>query len=266
VSALEVACRVLWGAEPERALPVLLLVAARTMPLAAVAPWLGWTGTAATARVTVALVLALALAPLALASAPELPAGWLPLSLMAAREALVGLAFAVATSIPLWALEWAGELIDRWRGSPTDTAARSGAGLGTLHLAAGVVLFVLVGGHRLAIAALGDTLVDVPVGAGAAPALGAFALGAAELVTAALSLAVAFTAPAAIAFVLLEVALAVAGRVGPELHPWVLGMPLRAALGIAMALLGLAAVLPRLPAYLSGSIDAAVELVRRLSG
>lgn len=265
MSAAEAACRALFGAGLERVLPVLWLVSARVLPLAAVAPWLGWRGTAATVRVGVALTLALALAPLALSAAPELPAGLLALALLTVREALVGVVFAIVTSIPLWALGWAGELLDRWRGSPTDASATEPA-LGTLHLAAGVVLFVAVGGHRLAIAALGQSFVDEPVGSGAAATLGPFALGAAELVTGALGLAMAFAAPAAIAFVLLELALAIAGRVGPELRPWVVGMPLRAALGVGLALLGLAAVLPRLPSHVAGSIDAALELVRRLAG
>lgn len=265
MSALEAACRAIFGVELARALPVLVLVAARTLPLAAAAPWLGWKGTARSVRLAVALVLTVALTPLALARAPELPSAPLVITLAVARELLVGTAFAVAVSVPLWALGWAGDLVDRWRGGPADGSPTERP-LGTLHLGAAVVAFVLVGGHRVALAALGHSFADAPVGGGAGLELGPFVLGAARLVTASLELAMAFAAPAAVAFVLLELALGVAGRVGPALRPFMLGMPLRAALGLGIALLGLAAVLPRLPALFAGSIEAAAELVRRLAG
>lgn len=266
MNALEAASHALFGVELGRSAPVVLLVSARALPLAWLAPWLGWRGNAASVRVMVALVVALALTPLALAQAPRVPGGWLPLLLMGLREALVGTAFAIAASVPLWALGWAGDLLDRWRGSPSDGSARGEGLLGTLHVSAGVVFFVSVGGHRLAIAAFGGSLVDAPVGTGAALALSSFALGTARLVTAALELALALAAPAAVAFLLLEGALALAGRVAPTLRPWVLGMPLRAALGVAIASLGLSAALPRMSGPIAGSIEAATELVRRLAG
>lgn len=265
VSALES----LFGVDAARLGAVFLLVLARTAPLAWLAPWLGWRGTAAVARVAVALVLAAALTPLALAAAPSLPSGWLPLALIGIREVMVGAAFAVAASLPLYALGWTGGLIDRWRGSVAEATAvgPEGAGgpLATLHLSAAVVLFVLLGGHRLALAAFADGLVELPPGAGGdAASLSTFALGAARLVTAALELAVAFAAPAVVAFVLLEAVLGLWGRVAPSLRLWMEGMPLRAGLGVAAALLGLTALLPRLGPAFTRSIEAAAELVRSM--
>jgi type III secretory pathway component EscT len=248
----------LFGADAERVLIVLLLVLARALPLAWVAPWLGWRGTASIVRAAVGIVLAVALTPIALASAPDLPASWPALSLMIVREVLVGIAFAIASSLPILALGWTGDLVDRWRGSNERVGP-----LGTLHLSAGVVLFVIVGGHRLAIAAFAEALNEAPVGAGASGAeLSAFALEAARLVTLALELAVAFAAPAAIAFVIVELAIGLAGRVAPVISSLFGAVPLRAALGVAIALLGLSALLPSLPSLFEGSIDAALELVR----
>lgn len=262
MSALDLATGALFGVEASRALPVFALVAARTLPLAWLAPWLGWRGTAGAARVAIAVTLALALTPLALKSAPPLPDGWLPLALMGVREALIGASFAIAASVPLWALSWAGGLVDRWRGARSSDDAGP---LETLHLGASVVLFVVLGGHRLALLAFADGLADAPVGAGASASdLSAFALGAGRIVTATLELAVAFAAPAAIAFVVLEIALGLASRAAPELRVFLDAMPLRAGLGIAVALLGLAAVLPRLPPLFASSIEAARELVRQM--
>lgn len=168
--------------------------------------------------------------------------------------------------MPLYALGWAGELLDRWRGSPADATSVGPAGeaspLGALHLSAGVVLFVTLGGHRLALAAFATSFVDVPLGGGADGALAPFALGAMRIVADALTLALAFAAPAAIAFVVLEIVLGLWGRVAPGLSLYLLGMPLRAGLGVALALLGLSVLLPRLGPVIVRSIDAASDLVR----
>lgn len=266
MNALDALVRHSLGAGLDRVLPLFALVCLRTLPLAFVAPWLGWKGTATYARACVAIVIALALTPLALSSAPELPASWLALALLGVREALIGTAFAVASSIPLWALGWAGELMDRWRGNPgSSVTGPSGPSspLGVLHLSAAVVVFVLVGGHRLALRALGGSLVDAPIGGGASASdLAEFALGVGRIVTMSLELAVAFAAPAAIAFLVLEVVLGLAARVGLRLEAS--APPLRAGLGIAVALIGLAAILPRLAPIFARSIETAADLVGSL--
>ncbi|MCB9597115.1 MAG: flagellar biosynthetic protein FliR [Sandaracinaceae bacterium] len=256
----------LLGPDPTRTATVLLLVLARTLPLAFLAPWLGVRGTASYVRVSAGVVLALALLPLARQSAIDVPTTWLPLTLALAREGFVGATFAVAVSAPLYAMRWSGELIDRWRGSRADSTARDmGSPLGQLHLAAAVVLFVVLGGHRLAIAAFAEGFVHVPAGAVAdAATLSTFGLGAARIVADALALTVAFLAPAAVAFVVVELALGIAGRVAPAVISWMDAMPLRAALGVAVALLSLSALLPRLGPVFARSIDAASDLLRDL--
>lgn len=257
------------GLDLERAGRVGFLVLARTAPLAFLAPWLGWKGTAAYVRAAVAVVLALAFVPLAMTSAPVLPTGLATLSFLAIREAMVGAAFAVAVSVPLYALGWTGELIDRWRGSPSDATVIGPAGgsspLGTLYLAASVVLFVLLGGHRLALAAFADALVDLPPGGGSdAASLAVFALGSARIVSEALSLMLAFLVPAAVVFIVLEVVLGLFGRVAPAIKVWMDAMPLRAALGIFVALVSLSALLPRLGPVFVRSIETASSLLREL--
>jgi flagellar biosynthesis protein FliR len=258
VNALDAIFAALFGVDPDRAVPVFALVLARTMPLAFAAPWLGWKGTALFARVAVGGVLSVALTPIALASAPDLPAGFLSLAFLAVREVLIGLSFAIVSSLPLLAMEWTGELVDRWR------ADRPGP-LGTLHIGAAVALFVVVGGHRLALAAFAQSFSETRLGApSTASDLADFALGAGRIVTSGLELAVAFAAPAAISFLALEATLGLAGRAARELRIAAIGTPLRAALGVAVALFALSAALPRLPALYEGSIEAARALVSRL--
>src|SRR5690606_25037941 len=112
--------------------------------------------------------------------------------------------------------------------------------LGVLHLSAAVALFLSLGGHRTALSAFGRSLVEAPIGTTASTSdLAHFALGAGKLVTLSLELALAFAAPAALAFVVLEIALGLAHRIAPELALWTHAVPVRAALGIGVALIGL---------------------------
>lgn len=270
MNALSAALEALFGADLERLTSVTLLVLARTVPLAFLAPWLGWKGMVAIARIAIAVALSAAFLPLALVHAPSLPTSWLALLILGAREALLGASFAIAASVPLYALGWTGQLIDRWRGSPVDATSIGPAGrsspLGALYLGAGVVLFVILGGHRLAIAAFADTLIALPLGEGAsASSLADFALGAGQIVTHTLTMTLAFLLPAALSFVVLELVLGLWARVAPGLRLWVEAMPLRAGLGIAVALLTLVALLPRLGPVYERSIDTASGLLERLS-
>ena len=138
--------------------------------------------------------------------------------------------------------------------------------LGDLHLLLGSVLFLALGGHRLVIAALGEGLVDLPPGAAIAPAgLLALALGAARIVTHALTLAAAFAAPAAVALLALEVLLGIAGRAAPSMPVHVAAMPLRAAAGLAAVLLGLSVLVPHLPPVLRRGVESAGGLVREIA-
>ena len=253
--------------DAERTATIFLLVLARTVPLAFLAPWLGTKGTLAAKRIAIATVLAVALLPLAAASAPTaLPPTALTIGLAALREALIGAAFAVAISTPLYAMGWTGELVDRWRGSSSSSAGASlSSPLGTLYLMGAVVLFVLLGGHRLALATFAQGLVDVPAGTAFGSAtLQMFVLGTARVVAHALVLCIAFVAPAALAFLILELTLGIFGRAAPTVRLWMEAMPLRAALGVAAALLSLSALLPRLAPVFRGSIDSAADLLRGL--
>src|SRR5690606_26550127 len=101
VSAIDALMRAQLGVGIERALPIFVLLSLRALPLAFVAPWLGWKGTATYARASVAIAIALGLTPLALRTAPELPASGLALALLGVREVLIGAAVAIAGSLQL---------------------------------------------------------------------------------------------------------------------------------------------------------------------
>ena len=248
-----------------------VLVAARVAPLTLVAPWLALRSTPPVLRAALVLALTAALTPLAIESAAEVPSGAL-LGLFAAREALIGATFALASSLPLYALDWAGRLVDTWRGASLAEVINPHTGertspVGDLYLMTGVFLFLTLGGHRVAIEAFADGLTAVPVGAVTVQAgLAEVAMGAARLAGSALAFAAALAAPAAAAIVLVEVALGLVARAAPQIPVFFAGMPLRAAVGLFAALLGLSILVSELPPAYRDAIDSAARLVLPFGG
>ena len=243
------------------------LVAARVGPLTVLAPWLSLKRTPPLVRAALVLALTLALTPLALPQAREAVGAMagLPYGAAVLREVLVGTLFAVATALPFYALDWAGRLTDTWRGASMSEVIAPNTGertspLGDLHMMLGIALFLTLGGHRLALAAFAEGLRVAPVGTGSlAPRVQALALGAAQLTGSALAFALAIAAPAAAAIVAVEVSLGLLARSAPQVPVFFAGMPLRAATGLAAALLAISLVSAQLP----DAFRAAIEVGRQ---
>jgi type III secretory pathway component EscT len=251
-----------------RGLVVATLVAARVGPVAALAPWLTLRATAPIVRTAVIVALTACLAPLAYRTVDTVSFPPATVVLLAAREALLGTIFAIASALPLYALDWAGRLVDTWRGASLAEVLAPPTGertspLGDLYLLLGVAVFAATGGHRLAIAAFAETLSATPVGVYALDAtLADIALGAARITGHALAFAMALAAPAAVAIVAVEVSLGLVARTAPQVPVFFAGMPLRAATGIAAALIGLSVLVGELPGAYRAAIQSAEELLR----
>jgi type III secretory pathway component EscT len=243
------------------------LVAARVAPLSVLAPWLALKGAPPLVRTAIVLALTVSLAPLALEVAPAAVPGGHELALLTVREALVGSLFALVSGLPLFALDWAGRLVDTWRGASlaeviAPTTGERTSPMGDLYLLGGIVLFLSLGGHRFAIEAFADGLVAVPPGTVDVTAgLEATALTAMRLAGSALAFAMAVAAPAAAAIVLVEVSLGLVARAAPQIPVFFAGMPLRAATGIAAALLAAAVLVGELPPIYRDAIDSAARVV-----
>ncbi len=270
----------LFSGQPARMeiLSAALLVAARILPLTLLAPWLAMRDSPWILRAALVFGLTACVAPLALASATSVPQEPSMIALAAIRESLVGLVFAIAAVLPFYALQWGGHLADLWRGSGgflgsglaagslQDSNAAQTTPLASLYFMTGVVIFLALGGHRFALSAFAQGLVDVPIGnviSQAQSSTGAVALGAARLVGHGLSFAVAVAAPAAVTIVLIELALGFAARATPEM-PIVLLTPLRAAVGLAALMLTVSLLGEHLPNVFREAMHTAQRLMRGL--
>lgn len=217
------------------------LVSLRLAPLALVTPLLGGRALPAQARAVLFAALALGLFP-ATQAAPSVPASFGPwLALAALREVVVGAAFALVVSVPFFALEHAGRLLDVARGANAaevtapDSGARSSP-LAELLRWTFTVAFVSAGGLRAVLRAFSATLELAPPML-APPSTTALTLRTGELAERAMrassdTLASGFTLASAglVSLFAVEAALALASRLAPALAHAQLALPLRALL------------------------------------
>lgn len=252
----------------DRYLAVAGLVGARVSPLLLLAPWLSFKATPTFVRTALTVAFTVVYTPLVLSLDPVVPEAALFYGVALIREAFVGALFAVTVSIPFYAVEWTGRLTDTWRGASMaeiiapPTGERSSP-LGALLLFASIVLFISIGGHRLALRTFFDTFVSLPVGTPTNLSPG-FGLGVLQLVTQALTFAVALAAPIAVSIVLVEIALGLVAKSSPQVPVFFAGMPLRAATGLAALLLILSITVSSLPDGFASAIGAASNLVESL--
>lgn len=234
----------------QEGLPGLALVGARLLPLVWLVPFFGGRTLPALPRTGLWIALTIGLAPMAPVAAAAPPAG-LALLPLVGLELLRGAVAGVALALPFHAFEWAGRLVDLWRGSSLGaelvdpTTGESASPLGVFYRLLAVAAFVVVGGHRAALRALGEGLRRSPPGTtvGAEPGLGAVVDGVGRLFADALALTLAVAAPAAVALLLAEVVLGLVGRAAPQLPVFFAGMPLRAAAALAALALSLSLAL-----------------------
>jgi flagellar biosynthesis protein FliR len=246
------------------------LVAARIAPITVAAPWLALRDVAPSVRGAVVLLLTATFAPIALAHADLAPLAGVELGLAMLRESMVGLVFAFATAVPFYALDVGGHLVDIQRGASMAEVLAPPTGertspLGDAHLLLGVALFTSLGGHRLALELLARSFETIPLGAAVDFGRSGFAFGAARLFASAMAFGLAVAAPALLCVVLVEIALGLLARAAPSVPVFFAGMPLRAAMGVVGVLLGLGALLDRLPEVFRGALEAARALLGALA-
>lgn len=236
------------------------LLCARVLPIAWFAPWVGVRRMPVLLALSLTFVLALCLLPVASPAGP-LPLAALPLAALALREAALGLVYALALALPVRAFEWAGQLMGRFAG------AGSGAesAYARLQLWLALAAFFAIGGHRVAISALADSVVARPLGAFTlSPNLQAVVLGSVRLLADAYTFALLLALPLAAAIALAEVALALASRAAWASALSLAAAPGRAALALVVVWMSVLVGLSALPREIERGLEAAAGLLHAL--
>ena len=185
-------------------------------------------------------------------AAAALPDGALALSMLLLKELLLGFTFGFVAALVFDAVRIAGQLIDnaRWQTQATafvpqlkERVSVTGDYLYQLN----VVVFLLLGGHRLFIAALVNSFAAIPPQTmpPLGDHLGAMAFGITRLATDAITLGVVMAFPVIAAILLTDLCLAMVNRAAPQINVFFLGMPIKALAGIAVVLITLQALVER---------------------
>lgn len=238
----------------DRAILLWALVAARIAPIVMMVPDLG--GKAVPQLVKMGLTIALTgmIYPLVWGSgaAAALPDGALALSVLLLKELLLGFTFGFVAALVFDAVRIAGQLIDNARGQTQATAfvpqlKERVSVTGDYLYQLNVVVFLLLGGHRLFIAALVNSFAAIPPQTmpPLGDHLGAMAFGITRLATDAITLGVVMAFPVIAAILLTDLCLAMVNRAAPQINVFFLGMPIKALAGIAVVLITLQALVER---------------------
>lgn len=205
-------------------------------------------------RVALAVIFAATLA-VQLPSPVSLPT--MQLLGLAVKELVVGVAMAIAVTLVFDTFAMAGALIDQFRGAALDEALDPTGGEQTSSLAVfykllAVVLFLTAGGYQLLLRAIADSLQWMPLTV--MPATFLAPPAAVDLLTffgRLLVLAVQLSAPVLIVSVMVDITLALLGRLSPLAGVQSLGPQFKAPLGVVVCLLSLSVAVSRVPDGLS---------------
>lgn len=217
-------------------LPVLALVLFRVTGVVLVAPVLGSPAIPVMARVFLSVLLALVFFPIVRGAAPLVESSAGAFALAAAAELGIGLLIGFAASLLFAAVQLGGHLLDQELGilqanllDPFSDVPISVMGQFKLLLA--TVVYLLLNGHHLLIAALGDSF-------RAAPVAGAAAQVADGMVLDLFRMAVQIAAPALVTLFLVTIALAFMARAVPEMNLFTLSFPVRLGVGLLVVAVG----------------------------
>jgi flagellar biosynthetic protein FliR len=224
--------------DPGRGVLAALLLA-RASGFVAAAPFLGEAIVPMKVRALFAGVLALALFGISRGPVPDAP-GLAQLALLVASEAAIGAAIGLLARLMLLAFEMAGEIVAVQMGFGMAAVMDPLGGhrstiVGRWLWLAGIALFLTLGGHHLLLRAFGASLAAFPVGHPfpVDEAAQLFSRATAETFAA----AVRIVAPVIGALLLATMGLGILARTVPQMNVFVVGFPVKIAVGIfALAL------------------------------
>lgn len=188
------------------------------------------------AKLVVGGAVSLALVPLA-TGGKTLPTDPLTVGVLFAKEAIVGLGFALAIGVIVGAVQAGASLLDTLVGFSFGALVdpmsnQQSAVLGQFYSVFTLMVFLTIGGEQLVFAGLGKSYQVLPIGeVPSLAALGRLATdGAGDVMVIGLQIA----APVIIALLLVEAGLALVARAVPQMNVFVVGMPAKILTGLAV--------------------------------
>lgn len=240
-------------------------VLTRVSGLVMTAPLFGSTEVPVRIRALLALALALMVTPVQSATPVAMPANLILYALGLGGELLIGLILGLGIMMLLAGVQVAGQVISQMSGMSLadvfnpgfDTEVPVIANL--LHLVT-LAVFVIIGGHRMLMAALLDTYSAMPVGHAALP--NSLDKLVATLLSESFSLAVRGAAPAMIALLLATVVLGLVSRTLPQLNILAIGFGLNAAVTFLVLAVSVGAIAYLFQDHFEPALETIVDALR----
>jgi flagellar biosynthetic protein FliR len=277
LSLLETVLRVFEVGQSPQAFMVLVgLAFARLLSFLVIAPFFG--GTAVPARVKVATATAFVIVvypALAAGLPPEgrpLPFGAVGFIALIAKEAFVGFTLGFVTSLVFEGIQVAGRIIDFQRGSMLGEVfapqlQTQVSELGQFKLQFAIVLFLVIGAHRVFISALLKSFEIIP--ATGFPRLATGWTPLAESMTVltggVLYIGVQLAAPAMVALLLTDLFFGLINRAAPQINVFFLGLPVKMVVGLLVVLVSLQLLRDQYVHYFNESYRVFQYLLRTIS-
>ena len=247
-------------ADLKETLGLVVVGAARTVPMAWSIPVFGGPTLPGQLRLALGIGLSLFCLPVLAGSPPIGDAvRWV---LIAFREIMVGVVMGFVCACTFRAAEAAGQFTDVLRGgnmarvlSPTGEGRSSP--LGTLFLLLAILVFFEIGGPGHVMSALVRSYEAIPLGLSSQVADRSRAMAILAIVASAklIESAIGLCAPAIVALLLADLLLGLLGRAVPQMPIHSFGMPLKALLGVGVVLLTLAGLDVALQSSFRGFLD-----------
>ncbi len=208
-------------------------------------------------RVGGAFVLAIFLYPNLVPVEPvTIPEDQLVLAVLYLKEIFFGLSIGMAVSVLFYAFDAAGRLIDNQRGMGIarvliPALGEQGSITGNYLFQFAIVIFLIIGGHRLFLTALFDSFVMLPVlevpviHGNMMPLMELFMVATGKVIYIALQV----SAPVMIAIFLSDMIMGIANRIAPQINVWMLSFTLRGYVGTLMLFLALTLIIGRIEYY-----------------
>ena len=241
-----------------------MLVIARIAPLFIVAPMFSSKMVPARVRGLAAVGLAVGMAPLA-TKGQHIPLDVMTMAALAAKELMVGLAFAFSIAVLFAAVNAAGSLMDTLIGfsfgALVDPITGNNASvLSQFYAFIGVAVFIAINGDAWVIQGLYRTYDLVPLVD--YPAIGSMVAGVQQAFTGIFVAAVELAAPVIIAVIITDAAFGVVARVVPQLNVFAVGFPAKVTVGLLVLGVSLPFAAGWISDQLQDSVAAALHSLR----
>jgi flagellar biosynthetic protein FliR len=264
------------GASPQAFLVLVGLAFARLLSFLVVVPFFGGAAVPARVKVATAAAFVVILYPTLEAGLPKegpLPFGPVGFAALLVKEAFVGFTLGFVASLVFEGIQVAGRVIDFQRGATmaelfAPQLQTRVSEIGQFKLQFAIVLFLVIGAHRVFIEALLRSFELIP--ATGFPKLAAGWTPAAAFIThltgSVLAVGIQLAAPAMIALLLTDLFFGIVNRVAPQINVFFLSLPVKMAVGLIVVLIALPLYKDRYIYYFKEAYKAFEVLIRGLGG